>query len=169
MKKIIITLSVVMSLAFASTATAQQKFGHVNTQELFKTMPEVATLQTDLKNKSKQYETQLQKLYTQYQTLVEDMQKNAQTYTQMVLEQKYKEAAELEQKITKIEKAAQQELAQYEQTKLAPIEEKAYNAIQKVAKANGYNYVFDSSLGVLIVKPAGDDITNMVKSELGIY
>lgn len=168
MKKIILTLSILLSLAFANTVTAQ-KLGHVDSQELFETMPEVKQLRTELTNKSKQYENQLQTLYTQYQTLVTDLQSNGQNYTQMVLEQKYKDAAALEDKITKIETAAQQELAQYEAAKLKPIEDKAFAAIQRVAKANGFTYIFDSSLGVLIVKPATDDITNLVKAELGIY
>lgn len=168
MKKIILALSILLSLAFVNNANAQ-KFGHVNSQELFETMPEVKQLRTELTNKSKQYENQLQTLYTQYQTLVTDLQTNGANYTQMVLEQKYKEAAAMEDKITKIEAAAQEELAQYEATKLKPIEDKAFAAIQRVAKANGFTYVFDSSLGVLIVKPATDDITNLVKAELGIY
>lgn len=157
-----------MSLAFVS-ANAQQKFGYVNTQELFEKMPEVQTLKTQIQNKSLQYENQLKTLYQQYQTLVTDLQNNGQTYTQMVLEQKYKDAAALEQKITTIEAQAQKDLANYEATQLKPIEEKAFNAIQRVATANGYTYVFDGSLGIIIVKPAGDDITNMVKAELGIF
>lgn len=160
-------LSIVMSLAFVNNVNAQ-KFGYVNTQELFDKMPEVANLQNQLINKSKEYENQLKNLYTQYQGIATDIQKNGSTYTQLVLEQKYKDGAALEQKITNIESAAQQELAKYEQSQLAPIEKKAYDAIQRVATANGYTYVFDGSLGVLIVKPASDDITNMVKMELGI-
>lgn len=167
MKKLILMLSIVMSLAFVNNVNAQ-KFGYVNTQELFDKMPEVANLQNQLIAKSKEYENQLKNLYTQYQNIATDIQNNGSTYTQLVLEQKYKEGAALEEKITNIESAAQQELAKYEQTQLAPIEKKAYDAIQRVATANGYTYVFDGSLGALIVKPASDDITNMVKMELGI-
>ncbi len=167
MKKLILMLSIAMSLAFVNNVNAQ-KFGYVNTQELFDKMPEVANLQNQLVAKSKEYENQLKNLYTQYQSIATDIQNNGSTYTQLVLEQKYKEGAALEEKITNIEGAAQKELAKYEQTQLAPIEKKAYDAIQRVATANGYTYVFDGSTGVLIVKPASDDITNMVKMELGL-
>lgn len=167
MKKIILMLSIVMSLAFVNANA--QKLGYVNTQELFDKMPEVKALKNQLQSKSSQYENQLKALYQQYQTIVTDLQNNAQTYTQMVAEQKYKDAAALEQKITTIEQQAQQDLANYEATQLKPIEDKAFNAIQRVATANGFSYIFDGSLGILIVKPAGDDITNMVKAELGIF
>ena len=169
MKKLILTLSILLSLAFANEVNAQQKFGHVNSQELFETMPEVKSLRSELTNKSAQYENQLKNLYTQYQALVTEIQSNGQTLTQMVLEQKYAQATDLETKITNLETAAQQELSRYEAQKLEPIEEKAFQAIQRVAQANGFTYIFDSSLGVLIYKPASDDITNMVKAELGIY
>lgn len=164
----ILALTIVMSLAFVNNVNAQQKFGHVNTQELFEKMPEVAALQGELTRKSKEYQTRIQTFYTQYQNLAKDIQDNGATYTQMVVEQKYKDAAALEQKITSLETEAQKELANYEQSRLAPIEKKAFDAIQRVSSANGYTYVFDGSLGVLIVKPDSDDITNMVKMELGI-
>lgn len=164
----ILILSIVMSLAFVNNVNAQQKFGHVNTQELFEKMPEVAALQGELTRKSKEYQTRIQTFYTQYQNLATDIQNNGPTYTQMVVEQKYKDAAALEQKITSLETEAQKELANYEQSRLAPIEKKAFDAIQRVANANAYTYVFDGSLGVLIVKPDSDNITNLVKIELGI-
>jgi len=158
-----------MSLAFVNDVDAQQKFGYVNTQELFDKMPEVKALQNQLINKSKQYENQLKALYQQYQTLVTELQNSGESLSQMVLEQKYKQAADLEKKITTIEAEAQKDLANYEATQLKPIEDKAFNAIQNVARANGFTYIFDGSLGVLIVKPDADNITNMVKAELGIY
>ena len=168
MKKMILALSIVMSLVFVNNVNAQQKFGHVNTQVLFEKMPEVAALQGELTRKSKEYQTRIQTFYTQYQNLATDIQNNGPTYSQMVVEQKYKDAAALEQKITSLETEAQKELANYEQSRLAPIEKKAFDAIQRVATANAYTYVFDGSLGVLIVKPDSDNITNLVKIELGI-
>jgi len=168
MKKLILALSIIMSLAFVNEVNAQQKFGHVNTQELFDKMPEVAALQAQLTRKGKEYQTQIETLYNQYKALAQDIQTNGQTYSEMVVQQKMQDAAALEQKITSIESAAQQELAKYEQSQLGPIETKAFDAIQRVAKANGYTYVFDGSLGVLIVKPDSDDITNLVKADLGI-
>lgn len=168
MKKMILALSIIMSLAFVNNVNAQQKFGHVNTQVLFEKMPEVAALQAELTRKSKEYQTRIETFYTQYQNLATDIQTNGATYSQMVVEQKYKDAAALEQKITSLETEAQKELSNYEQSRLAPIEKKAFDAITRVSNANGYTYVFDGSLGVLIVKPDSDDITNMVKAELGI-
>ena len=169
MNKLIKILSVAIFTIVAISASAQQKFGHVDTESLFYAMPEVKSIQTQLQNKSKEYENQLKALYGQYETILTDIQNNGSTYMQAVLEQKYKDAYALEERITALEQKAQEDLVNLETKLLQPVEQKAYNAIQAVAKANGYSYVIDSSLGVFLVLPDGDDLTNMVKSQLGIY
>lgn len=169
MNKLIKILSVAILTLSAVVSNAQQKFGHVDTESLFYAMPEVKSIQTQLQNKSKEYENQLNTLYTQYDNLLNDIQTNGGSYMQAVLEQKYKDAYALEERITTLQNKAQEDLANLEAKLLQPVEQKAYNAIQKVASANGYTYVLDSSLGVFLVLPDSDDLTNMVKSELGIY
>lgn len=169
MNKLIRILSVVIFSIIAFSASAQQKFGHVNTESLFYAMPEIKNIQTQLQNKSKEYENQLKSLYGQYETIVTDIQNNGPTYMQAVLEQKYNDAYALEERITALEKKAQEDIVNLEAKLLQPIEQKAMQAIQSVSKANGYTYVIDSSLGVFLVLPESDDLTNMVKSHLGIY
>ena len=162
-------LSVAVLSLIALSSTAQQKFGHVDSESLFYAMPEVKTIQTQLRTKSKEYETQLKTLYTQYETIIADIEENGNSYMQAVLEQKYKDAYGLEERIVALEEKAQEELVKLETKLFQPVEQKAYQAIQEVAAANGYTYVLDSSLGVFLVLPEVDDITNLVKSKLGIY
>jgi len=49
---------------------------------------------------------------------------------------------------------------------LEPFQTKLLDAIKKVAKANRYNYVFDTS--TLMFYSPDDDLTDKVKAELGI-
>ena len=51
-------LSVAVLSLVALSSTAQQKFGHVDSESLFYSMPEVKTIQTQLQTKSKEYENQ---------------------------------------------------------------------------------------------------------------
>lgn len=162
-------LSVAVLTVIALSATAQQKFGHVDSESLFYAMPEVKTIQAQLQSKSKEYEAQLKTLYTQYEGIIADIESNGANYMQAVLEQKYKDAYGLEERIVALEEKAQEDLVNLETKLFQPVEQKAYQAIQDVAKANGYVYVLDSSLGVFLVLPESDDLTNMVKSKLGIY
>ena len=60
-----------------------------------------------------------------------------------------------------------QEMYQAEaQKKLAPIKVKAMDAIQAVAKENGYTYVID--FNSLLVYPAGDNLLSLVKRKMNI-
>jgi outer membrane protein len=51
---------------------------------------------------------------------------------------------------------------------LKPIIDKAKKAIEDVAKENGYTYIFDSSVGVLLYYENSDDIMTLVKKKLGL-
>jgi outer membrane protein len=169
MNKLFKLLSLSIFSLLSLSVSAQQKFGHVDTESLFYAMPEVKTIQTQLQAKSKEYENQLTILYSQYESIIKDLEANAPTYMQAVIEQKYKDAYTLEERIMALEQKAQDDLVNLETKLFQPVEQKAYAAIQTVAKANGYDYVIDSSLGVFLVLPDGDDLTNLVKSHLGIY
>jgi len=52
---------------------------------------------------------------------------------------------------------------------MKPVIEKADSAIKKVAKANGFTYIFDTSTGVILYfSEQSVDIGPLVKKELGI-
>ena len=67
MKKILITL-----LLIAPMALSAQKFGHINTQELFAQMPEVAQDKLKMDTIQNQYETQLASMNEEIQKNVQD-------------------------------------------------------------------------------------------------
>lgn len=64
-----------------------------------------------------------------------------------------------------LQQTAQKDLATRRDTAVKPIIEKLNNAVEKVAKANGFDFIVDST--ALIYK-AGPDATALVKKELGL-
>ena len=62
---------------------------------------------------------------------------------------------------------AQQDLAKRQNEAYAPIEKKVNDAVAKVAKANGWDFVFDTNTVGLVYK-GGADATAAVKKELGL-
>jgi outer membrane protein len=60
----------------------------------------------------------------------------------------------------------QQQLQQRQQELIAPINKKAFDAIQAVAKENGYSYVIEKD--ALLVAPPGDDIIPLVAKKLNV-
>ena len=67
--------------------------------------------------------------------------------------------------LQQLQQTAQADLAQRRDSAVKPIIEKLNNAVAKVAKANGWDFVVDST--ALIYK-AGPDATPAVKKELGL-
>jgi outer membrane protein len=92
--------------------------------------------------------------------------KDTAKYTKAQLELKRKNLGDLYQKMMTFQQQAQQMAQQKNQELLAPIQKKAVEAIQAVAKENGYTYVFVKEQ--LLVYPPAEDIINIVKKRLGI-
>ena len=159
-----------MILGVVATSFAQSapKFGHINTAELMGLLPERAVIQTELENYAKSLETQLQVMGTEYQSKVNDYQINEKIWSDLVRDSKAKEIGDLEARIQEFQQSAQKSLSDKEQSLVEPLITKAQDAIQDVAKANGYTYVFDTSTGALLTFPDGDNILPLVKKHLNI-
>mgnify|MGYP000014378388 CR=1 FL=1 len=168
MKKILLAVAIVLSVVSVSFAQSTNKFGHINSQELMSLMPESQTIRTELEAYAKQLETQMQAMATEYQSKMTEYQTNEATWSALIKDSKAKEIADLERRITEFQQNAQQDLSAKEQSLIEPIIKKAQDAIDAVAKANGYTYVFDTSVGSVIVYPEGDNILALVKKHLGI-
>jgi len=64
------------------------------------------------------------------------------------------------------EQRIQQELQKKQEEYSTPIQKKALDAVQAVAKENGYTYVFVKE--ALLVSPPSDDLAPLVKKKLGL-
>ena len=73
----------------------------------------------------------------------------------------------MEQSIRQYQAQAQQDLAKKEAELLEPILTQAKDAVVKVAKAQGFDYVLDSTAGQGVILADGKDLLADVKKELG--
>lgn len=169
MKKIFsIALLMVFFLGINATAIAQNKFGHIDTNELLGMMPGREAAQQELERYARELETQFTTMQREFQTKYQDYLENQETFSQLIRQSRERELTSLQERITEFQESAQQDLMAKENELLQPIVEKARNAIEEVAKENGYTYVFDRSMGVLLYSEPGDDIMPQVKTKLGI-
>jgi len=162
MKKIIIT----MLLALPMLASAQ-KFGHINTQELFAQMPEVAQVKLKMDTIQGQYETQLASMNEEFQKKMQDYQAQEATMADAVKQIRQQELQEMNQRIQLFYQTAEQDIQKKQQELLAPIHEKMAKAIKAVGERDKFTYIFDSQAMVHIGDDAVD-ATSAVKKELGI-
>ena len=168
MKKNLLIVAVVTGLVMMGNSTkAQMKIGYVSLQELIPTMPEYRKADTALND----YQTALQqnfedmrREYAEKDSLLSS--KDTVKFTRAQIEIKRREVGELLIKLQGWNQQAQQLYQQKQQDLIAPIQKKAVDAIQAVAKENGYTYVLNKE--TLLVSPPAEDMLPLVKKKLGI-
>ena len=145
-----------------------QKFGHFNMTEIAQAMPEFAAGQQEMEAKSKVYQDELQRMQDEFKAKLEDYQKNAESLPDAVKERREQELTDLQTRIQEYVEKCRQDLAQMESQKLQEIQEKVIKALEEVAQAGGYVYVFDAAGIPYISKTLSTDLTGEVKTKLGI-
>jgi len=161
-KKIIIAMMLVLPMIASA-----QKFGHINTQELFAQMPEVNQIKLKMDTIQNQYEMQLASMNEEIQRKAQDYQAQEATMPDAVKQIRQQELQEMQQRIQLFYQTAEQDIQKKQQELLLPVHEKMTKAIQKVGERDGYTYIFDSAAMVHIGADA-IDATPAVKKELGI-
>jgi outer membrane protein len=169
MRTIKITLlMLVVVLSTAATAQKTAKIGHINSNELLTAMPERAAVQKDLEAYANDLKITLDVMRKEYDTKVADFQSKQDVMTDLIKNTKISEITDLEKRITQFQQTAEADLQKKEQALLQPIIDKAKQAIDDVAKAEGYTYILDSSVGVVLYSVDSDNILAKVKTKLGI-
>lgn len=157
---------IIAVLVLALTANAQ-KFGYVNTQELFMQMPELKDVQARMDSLNKQYENLLMTMQEEYQKKLQDYQQKQSTLPDAMRQIQEEELYSMQQRLQTTYQTAQQDVEQKRAEYLKPVNERMSKAIQEVGAANGYTYIFDSVAAVYI-SPEADDVMPLVKAKLGI-
>ncbi len=169
MKKRIIILALLALFVGVNTfAQTKIKLGHIDSMELLKQMPGRDSAQKILENYSKTLEKQITAMQTELENKYNDYVSNQATMSQLIQQTKMKELQDLQARIEAFQTSAQKDLQEKEKELIQPIIDKAKKAIEETAKENGYTYVFDSSVGVLLYYENSDDIMALVKKKLGI-
>lgn len=162
-----------MFLAVAATmmclSAQAQKFGYINTSEIFNVMPEKATAENTLKTASEKYETEFRNLQTAFQKKAEDYDKADKDATtpQAIKDRHMQELQEEYQKIQNFQQTASQDIQRQQEQLMAPITQKLQDAIKAVGAEGGYTFIYDTS-SLLYVGTGAEDLTAKVKAKLGI-
>ena len=165
LKKLVIALL----CAFPVLMFAQDKLGHVNSQEVLMAMPERVTIENTLDELQTQWESELVKMREEYYAKIKEFQDKQATMPESIKQARQSEIVELEQRITTFTQTAGADLQQKQQELLTPVIEKIRKAINEVGAENNYTYIFDLSTQSIVYQSSkSNDITAQVKAKLGI-
>lgn len=157
-----------MLMLFAPLATfAQQKFGHINAQEVMASMPEFIKVRGEIEATAKQYENDLKAMQDELQRKAQEYDKSKSTMNETKQKETEQTLMNLQQKIQQAYQDNSQALQKAQQEKMAPITQRLVDAIQAVGKAGGYVYIMDTQMGIPYVSETlSKDVTAEVKAEL---
>ena len=160
-------LFTVALLMVATLSMAQSKVAHIEVQKLISEMPEVIAAQKEISELEKTYSTDLENSVKEYQTKAQTYAADAENQTEIINQKRRTELEGIQQSLEQFRQQAAQDLQKKQVEMMRPLYEKARSAIEKVATAQGFNYVLDSSAGGSVIMAKGTDIMTEVKKELG--
>lgn len=167
MKKILTTITIVL---FAVISMSAQKFGHVNSNEILTTLPEVKTAESQLKDYEKQLMEKGQAMVNEYQaaSTAYGQKYNSGELSAVQMQQEEAKLQAKGQEIQRYEVEVQQLLTQKKQEIFEPILNKVQTVITQVGEEMGYTMIFDSSNLGIIFSQDSDDLSSVVKQKLGM-
>ncbi|PSR03964.1 MAG: hypothetical protein BRD50_04785 [Bacteroidetes bacterium SW_11_45_7] len=145
-----LTLLIVFIIAL-SCQSFGQRFAYVNTEYVLEQIPEYQQAQKKLDKIAKDWREEIEKRKKKIEELYKDYQAEQVLMTE---EMKRKREQEITQKEQALEDFRQQkfgykgDLHQKRKELIEPIQNKVYNNVQKIAKNNNYDFIFDKSNGV---------------------
>jgi outer membrane protein len=146
------------------------KFGHINSDELIKAMPEYDSATVKLEKQTKELKNALEIMQVEFNNKYEAYNKDAKNLTDIVRQAKEQELADMNKRITNFQTDAQNTLQEQQTTLFQPILAKADKAIKDIGKEGGFLYIFDIARGPLVYfdETKSTNVTALVKTKLGI-
>ena len=165
MKKIVLAAVAILA---GFVLQAQPKFAHVNFSELVQLMPEADQARATMAASSKEAQETLQAMQEEINNKYSQYEQKVSTWSPAIRESKEKELTDLNRRAQEFYQNIQQELQQQQEQLMAPIYQKAQEALNTLAKEGGYVYVFDRQSALYIDDTQSTDLTPAARKALGI-
>ena len=166
MKKFIICA--ICAICGFTTANAQAKFGHVNTQEIIQVMPEYNKAKTEIDALQAQYEADLKSMQDELQKKGEAFDKEQATLPDNIKQRRQQELQDMYTKIQQSFQDNQQALQKASGEKMQAIQTKVLDAIKSVGSAGNFTYIVEMGSLPYISTTLSTDVTAQVKAKLGL-
>ncbi|MEO1051367.1 MAG: OmpH family outer membrane protein [Bacteroidota bacterium] len=172
--KTLLAIAILLGLSFSVKAQTALKIGYVDTDYVFTQMPEAKQVESQLQSHNTQLQNRLKAKYQDYQTKLTKYQEELQANPNMdatIRQDKENSLLRLQEEIAKFEQDANVSLQQKQEQLMSPIYTKVGNAIEAVAKENGFTHIFRSKLGtadIILYVDDQYDASNLVLKKMGI-
>jgi outer membrane protein len=166
MKKLSVLFAAAMMVVSVGMAKAQ-KIATLDVIGVLNAMPEKKKADADLKTFLDTKQGEIKKKADAGQAKLKQYSEEAPKKTADENKAREAELAKMQEEIQQMNDKAQKDFVAKQDAAYEPIEKKLNDAVSKVAKASGYDYIMDANSSAFVFK-AGPDATAAVKKELGI-
>ncbi len=166
------TLGVLFLLCLITLSVNAQKFGYIDSDYILKKLPEYSKAEKELNMLSSKWQAEIEKMKKEYEKMQTDFKAEEILLTEEMKKERLDTLAGREKAI----KEYQKKIFGFEgmiflkrQELMKPVQDKVFEAVEKVAKSKSLQIIFDKSGDLVMVytNPI-HDYTDYVLEELGL-
>jgi outer membrane protein len=170
MKKLLFVALMVLGTAMG--VNAQQRYAVIDTKYILERIPAYKEADAKLKLIGEQWQKEIDDLQVQLDKMYKNYESEQFMLTEALKKKREDELFEKEKQVRDLQKKRfgyEGDLFKERQRLIKPVQDKVYDAIQKIATSRSYDFVLDKSEGITIIfaDPKLDKSDDVLK-ELGI-
>jgi len=154
LKIVLFCICTVMMLSCFSSSYAQTKVGYIDSKKIIDAMQESRDAKTRLDEQVTQWQSELTRLQDSSKIIKDDYEKKKLILTDQLKTQFEQDIKRLDEAIMNFKVQKFGESGEYFQKQvefMKPVQDRIFLAIERVAKEDGYDYVFDRSSDILLL------------------
>jgi outer membrane protein len=164
MKKIVILF--ILMITFQTLSA--QKYGYLNKEEIYKSIPEYDSATAQVEKLRKEYENLLASMQGEYSSKSASLNNESANISEYLRQTRQDELKNLNVRIQVFSVRANAQLEEKKNQLLQPIITRVDNAIKTVATEQGFIFVIDSGQMLFTDEKKCTNILPLVKAELGV-
>jgi outer membrane protein len=171
MERILKTCALILLLT--GTSVAQTNIAHINSEAIMQALPEAIDAQKSLDALVSQWESELQKMQSDWKLRFDDYDKRKLILTDQARAQLERELRDLDQELSDFRNrkfGPNGELFQKQNEVMKPIQNKLFKVLEEIAEEEDYDYIFDKSGEILLLYAReSKDLTEEVLTRMQVF
>ncbi|MBT31843.1 MAG: hypothetical protein CMO01_19470 [Thalassobius sp.] len=162
----------ILGMLAITTQSYCQRFGYVNTDEIYKNLPEYQSAVAEIDNLINNWNREIKEKKMERSKLMQQFEIDAPLLTQELKNERLEEIRKIDQELREFQNnrfGYKGMLTIKKEQVIDPIVEKVFKATERVAKIKNVDFLFDvaSDLSLPYVRPS-KDYTDFVLEQLGV-
>jgi outer membrane protein len=164
----ILTIVIILACAIQNAGAQNFKFGYINRDELFKSIPEYDSATVKIEKFRQELINQLESMQTDLNKKTADFNDGSKTMSDAIRKFKEQDMKDLNTRIQVFQLQANQQVTQKNNELLQPIVTKVDKAIKQVSEEQGFTFVFDASVLYYFNEKKSTNLIPLVRTKLGL-